>query len=57
LTANCARISAQVVFCYIIRPMNCQKRVPSFFLLQELQKEIPVSPLAPLAKGSWRRSA
>ena len=28
--------------------------VPSFFLLQELQKEIPVSPLAPLAKGSWR---
>ena len=34
--------------------MNCQKRVPSFFLLQELQKEIPVGPLAPLAKGSWR---
>ena len=34
--------------------MNCQKRVPSFFLLQELQKEIPVSPLAPLAKGSCR---
>lgn len=39
------------------RARFASERAPLHFLLQELQKEIPVSPLAPLAKGSWARSA